>query len=701
MNTEKVYEIDWRGTKFSIRTGKIAKQAGGAVIVKHGDTEVLVTACHSASREGTDFFPLTVEYREAYYAAGKIPGGFIKREARPSTKEILTCRMIDRPIRPLFPEGYCDEIQVAGHVMSFDKTNDPDIATMIGASAALSISSMPFMGPTGSCRVGYINEEYVINPTIDQMKDSKIDLIVSATKENVCMVEAGADEVSETIMLDGILAGHEAIKEVIELQEKMVAEVGKEKDSYEPPAENPYKSKILAAFGDRINPTNITAGKKNREKAIDALKEEIIESLSAGIAEDELENTKNEISAAFKEVLRADTRKTIAGGIRLDGRKTDEIRPIEVETRVFSRQHGSAMFQRGETQALVSVTLGSGRDDQIVEGLNGTDSQRYYLHYNFPPYCVGECGRMGGTKRREIGHGNLAERALKPMIPSHEEFPYIIRIVSDITESNGSSSMASVCGGCLALMDAGVPIKDPVAGVAMGLVKEGDDISILSDIQGEEDHEGDMDFKVTGTQHGITAIQMDIKIDGLSREILETSLNQAKEGRLHILREMMKGLDAPREELSEHAPCMFSLKINTDKIGAMIGPGGKIIRAMQEETNSTITVDDDGTVTIVAETQEGGKAAKAKVEALTCNPEIGKIYHGPIKGIKDFGVFVEILPGLEGLCHVSELSNEFVKDINEIVKMGDELDVKLIDIDSMGRLKLSRKAALPAEEKND
>ena len=681
--------------KLSIETGKMAKQADGAVVVRYGDTVVLVTAVSQPPRaEDVDFFPLTVDYREKTYAAGKFPGGFYKREGRPTTKEVLTMRLNDRPIRPLFPKEYRDEVQIMAAVLSADKQNDPDILTMVGASAALTLSSIPFQGPTGAVRVGMVSGEFVLNPTHAQLDESELNLVVAGTDEAIMMVEASAKELSEEEMLNAIEFGHRAIREIVALQCNLAEQCAR--STQEVPAstlDQALYDQLAASVYDELKQRCQTPGKKANSEAIRELRNRVIEERCTG--EDGPEPS--EIKKIFEMLEERAVRELILEGTRPDGRAMDEIRPITCEVGVLPRTHGSALFTRGETQALVVTTLGTSLDEQLVEALEDEYSKKFMLHYNFPPFCTGEVRPVRGPGRREIGHGMLAERALEAVLPEEEKFPYTIRIVSDIMESNGSSSMATVCGGTLSLMDAGVPIRDPVAGVAMGLVKEGDQVRILSDIQGAEDHYGDMDFKVAGTQHGITALQMDIKISGIDREIMEAALDQAKEGRVTILRKMLSVLPQPRESISQYAPRLLRLTIPPEKIGLVIGPGGKTIRHMQEETDTRIEIDDEGSVTISSTEPGAPEKAAEMVKELTAEIEVGKTYLGKVVAVKDFGAFVEVLPGRDGLVHISELSDGYVSKVEDVCSVGQEMMVKVIAIDDQNRVKLSRKAALKEE----
>ncbi|WP_417685125.1 polyribonucleotide nucleotidyltransferase [Pseudidiomarina gelatinasegens] len=690
----------------TLETGAMARQATGAVLASMDDTTVLVTVvAKKEAKEGQDFFPLTVNYQERTYAAGKIPGGFFKREGRPSENETLTCRLIDRPIRPLFPEGFKNEVQVVATVISVNPQINPDIVALIGTSAALAISGVPFSGPIGAARVGVINDEYVLNPTADELATSKLDLVVAGTAGAVLMVESEAQMLSEDAMLGAVVYGHEQMQSVITAISEFAAEAGKEKWDWQAPATNDallgkIKDLAEAGIGDAYRITE----KAERYEKISALKAEVTEKL---LAEDETLNTK-EIGDLFHSLESKVVRgRIIAGEKRIDGREPDMVRALHIATGVLPRTHGSAVFTRGETQALVTATLGTERDAQMIDDLSGMISNRFMLHYNFPPYCVGETGMVGSPKRREIGHGRLAKRGVQAVMPSQEEFPYTIRVVSEITESNGSSSMASVCGTSLALMDAGVPIKASVAGIAMGLVKEGDNFVVLSDILGDEDHLGDMDFKVAGSTEGVTALQMDIKIDGITREIMEKALAQAKAARLHILQVMDEAISGARTELSSYAPRYTTIKINPDKIRDVIGKGGAVIRELTESTNTNIEINDDGTVRIAATDQESADAAIARIEELTAEVEVGRIYQGKVARIVDFGAFVTILPGKDGLVHISQIAEERVNDVNEYLKVGDVVPVKVLEIDRQGRVRLSMKdasdkpAAAPAAEATD
>jgi polyribonucleotide nucleotidyltransferase len=680
------------GRKLTIETGKIARQAAGSVLVTYGETVILAAVSDSKPREGIGFFPMTVDYREKGYAAGMIFGGrFRKREGPPNEKEILTMRMIDRPVRPLWPDGYMRDILISVIVLSADPENDPDIPGMVGASAALAVSKLPWQGPTGSVRVGQVDGELVINPTHKHREESKLDLVVSARKGALVMVEAGADELPENVVIEALVKAQAATDEIVDMINELVEKVGVEKQVFESPSTE-LADKLAAEYLERVKEAARTPTKFGRRDAINVVKEEVVEKHAA--PEGAEGPTAKDVSEAFGEVKARAVREIILAGERIDGRRHDEVRPITGEVQLLPWVHGSALFTRGETQALATTTLGSTGDEQLIETLKGEFSLRFLLHYNFPSFCVGEVKMPRGPSRREIGHGNLALRALRPVLPAFDDFPYTIRVVSDIMESNGSSSMATVCGGTLCMMDSGVPIKDPVAGVAMGLVKDGENVRVLTDIICDEDHYGDMDFKVAGTQYGVTALQMDIKTSGIDAEVLRRALAQAREGRVHILGEMLKILDRPRQSPPDHAPKIIIMKIDPDKIGKVIGPGGKMIKGIVERTGAQVNVEDDGTVVIAAVDRAGGEAARAEIEGITATPKINQIYEGTVRSVRDFGAFVEILPGQDGMVHISEFSHKHVKDINEVVKVGDSLRVKCIKIDDMGRIRLSRKAIL-------
>ncbi|MGH1378348.1 MAG: polyribonucleotide nucleotidyltransferase [Alphaproteobacteria bacterium] len=684
-------EIDFAGKTLTLETGKIARQADGAVVATVGETSVLCAVTGSKSiRDGQDFFPLSVHYQEKTYSAGKIPGGFFKREARPSEKETLTSRLIDRPIRPLFPKGFLNEVQVVCTVISHDLENDPDMIAMVGASAALTISGIPFMGPIGGARVSYKDGEYIVNPPMYDVKDMDLDLVVAGTKEGVLMVESEASELSEEIMLGAVNAGHEAYQSVIDGIIDLAEMCAKDMwDIPETPAEVTKMADALnKKFAKDVEKAYTLTDKMERQSAVNAARDAAI----VAFTNEETGIDKAIISSKFKsleaDVVRGSILKT---GKRIDERDTKTVRPIVSEVGVLSRTHGSCLFTRGETQALVVVTLGTGQDEQIIDALDGEYKERFLLHYNFPPYSVGEAGRMGPPGRREIGHGKLAWRSLNPLLPTAEEFPYTMRSVSEITESNGSSSMATVCGTSLALMDAGVPLKQPVAGIAMGLIKEGDDFAVLSDILGDEDHLGDMDFKVAGTENGITALQMDIKITSITKEIMEVALDQAKDGRIHILGEMSKALTEGRGELNANAPQIVSIQIPTDKIREVIGTGGKVIREMIEVTETKIDIDDDGTIKIAATNAESIEKAIKMIKDITDEPEVGVVYTGKVVKCVDFGAFVNFMGAKDGLVHISELADHRVAKTTDIVNEGDEVKVLLTGVDNRGKVKLSMK----------
>lgn len=688
------FQMQLGGRSLTIETGKMAKQASGSVLVRYGDTAVLVAATGSAApREGIDFFPLTVDYEERLYSVGKIPGGFIKREGRPSEAAILAGRLIDRPIRPLFDESFRNDVHVVATVLSVDQNNPPDIPAMIGASCALTISDIPFNGPIAGVRVGMVDGNFIVNPTIAEQEKSELNLIVAGTKDAVLMVEAGAKEVPEKTILDAIMFGHDVIRELVAFQENMAAQVGKPKRElkrYEVPAE--IAEAVRAYVTDNLKTAITNADKVTREGQTKQVKDEAIAHFKE-IFPDNPKEVSYMIGKIMKEIVR---RMITVDKIRPDGRQLDEVRPITCEVGLLARTHGSSLFTRGQTQILNVLTLGTISEEQILDGLGVEDSKRYMHHYNFPPYSVGETKPMRGPGRREIGHGALAERALLPMIPSETEFPYALRLVSEAIESNGSTSMGSVCASTLSLMDAGVPIKAPVSGVAMGLVKDGEYFTILTDIQGLEDALGDMDFKVAGTKEGVTAIQMDIKIAGINRAILESALEQAYRGRMHILGKMLEAIDKPRPELSPFAPRIITMQIDPDKIRDVIGPGGKIIKKIIEETGVEIDIEDDGKVFIAAVDQEAAKKAVKIIETLVREVEVGASYLGKVTRLMNFGAFVEILPGKEGLVHISQLAAERVAKVEDVVKIGDEILVKVTEIDRQGRINLSRKALLKA-----
>lgn len=686
------FSTEFGGRTLTIETGKIAKQANGAVLVRYGETAVVVAVTGTDTpREGVDFFPLTVDFEEKMYAVGKIPGGFLRREGRPAETAILTSRLIDRPIRPMFPDGYHNDVQIVATAVSVDPDNAPDIPAMIGASCALSISDIPFEGPIAGVRVGLIDGQFIVQPTVEQAKVSELNLAVAGTKDAILMVEAGAKEVSEEVMLDAIWFAHGEIKKLVEFQEKIQAEVGKPKmdfEVYTPPAE---LAQEIEAYGEpKIHDALMDPDKLHRDKMVSEAKEEILAHFTELYPDNEIDIAHvvaKLVKRVFRHIITVDK-------IRPDGRALDEVRPISCEVGLLARPHGCSLFTRGQTQVLNCLALAPLRDAQNLETLAGDIQKRYIHHYNFPPYSVGETKPLRSPGRREIGHGALAERALLPVIPSEEEFPYTIRLVSEVLESNGSSSMASTCASTLSLMDAGVPIKAPVSGVAMGLVKEGENFTILTDIQGLEDANGDMDFKVAGTSKGITAIQMDIKVDGLTKDILQAALAQAKKGRAFILGKMLECISEPRKQLKKYAPKITTIKVNPEKIKDIIGPGGKVIKKIVEDTGAQIDINDDGTVYIAAADSASADAAIKTIQDITAEPEVGKIYTGKVTRIMNFGAFVEFMPGREGLVHISQLAKERVEKVEDVVSVGDEIVVKLVEIDSKGRLNLSRKACL-------
>ncbi|WP_028916013.1 polyribonucleotide nucleotidyltransferase [Pseudoxanthomonas sp. J35] len=682
----------------TLETGEIARQASGAVIVKMDDTVLLVSAVAAKSaREGQDFFPLTVDYQEKFYAGGRIPGGFFKREGRPTEKETLISRLIDRPIRPLFPEDYKNEVQIIATVMSLNPEIDGDIPAMIGASAALALAGTPFKGPIGAAKVGYKDGQYILNPTTSELKESKLELVVAGTANAVLMVESEAQLLSEEVMLGAVTFGHREMQKVINAINELTVEAGtKPSDWVAPPKNEALIAALKEAVGTRLAEAFQVRDKLQRRDAIAAIKKDVTEQLAGRVAEEGWNPA--ELAKEFGELEYRTMRDAVLETkVRIDGRALDTVRPITVKTGVLPRTHGSALFTRGETQAIVVTTLGTARDGQIIDAVSGEYKENFLFHYNFPPYSVGECGRFGAPKRREIGHGRLAKRGVLAVMPTLEEFPYTIRVVSEITESNGSSSMASVCGSSLALMDAGVPVKAPVAGIAMGLVKEGDRFVVLSDILGDEDHLGDMDFKVAGTSEGVSALQMDIKIEGITEEIMKQALEQAKAGRLHILGEMAKAITQPRAELSEFAPRLLTIKIHPDKIREVIGKGGATIQGITKETGTQIDIQDDGTIVIASVNAAAAQAAKARIEQITSDVEPGRIYEGKIAKIMDFGAFVTILPGKDGLVHVSQISSERVEKVSDKLKEGDLVKVKVLEVDKQGRIRLSIKAVQEGE----
>lgn len=675
-----------------LETGQVARQASGAVIASMGDTVVMVTVVGNPNSSPRDFMPLTVDYEERTYSAGRIPGGFFKREGRPSEKAILTCRLIDRPIRPLFPTGFSQEVQVVATVMSVDPDVNPDIVAMIGTSAALSISGIPFNGPIGGCRVGYIDGQYVLNPTTEELSESsRLDLVVAGTDSAVLMVESEAKVLSEQEMLGAVLFGHDQMQIAIQTIKELAGETGRERwDWTAPEKDTVLEGDISAAVETQLAEAYTITDKMARQTRVSEVRDMAMEKL---VSEDAAEDRADQVKGAFKSLEKKIVRSRILEGQpRIDGRDTRTVRPIDIATGVLPRTHGSARFTRGETQAVVVTTLGTERDAQVIDALEGEYRDGFLLHYNFPPYCVGETGRVGSPKRREIGHGRLAKRSIVAVLPDKADFPYVIRVVSEITESNGSSSMASVCGTSLALMDAGVKISAPVAGVAMGLIKEENRFAVLTDILGDEDHLGDMDFKVAGTPDGVTALQMDIKIEGITREIMESALEQAKEARAHILDEMAKTIANPRSEMSDYAPRIISIQIPTDKIRDVIGKGGAVIRSISEETGAIIDIDDDGTIRIASVDMAGGEAARRKIEEITADVEVGKIYDGKVVKLMDFGAFVNILPGRDGLVHISQISEERVEQVSDKLSEGDQIQVKVLEVDKQGRIRLSMKA---------
>ena len=677
--------------EFKLETGEIARQADSAIIASCGDTTVMVTVVNKMSGEPRDFMPLTIDVEERTYAAGKIPGGFFRREGRPSEKAILTCRLIDRPLRPLFPKGFGYDVQVVITIVSIDPNIDTEIVSLVGASAALATSGIPFNGPVGAARVGYSNGEYVLNPSMAQLEESDLDLVVAGTEDAVLMVESEANILSEDVMLGAVMYGHKESQKAIAAIKEMAAEVAKPmKEWTAPEKDTSVVSKVADVAKAALEDAFSTASKVDRVAKISAAHGDVKEALlndESSVAEIDA------VNASFKDLEKDIVRsRIIAGEPRIDGRDTTTVRPINVRTGLWPRTHGSALFTRGETQAAVSATLGTERDAQRIDALEGDITDRFMLHYNFPPYSVGETGRVGSPKRREIGHGRLARRGVQAVLPTAEEFPYVIRVVSEITESNGSSSMASVCGSSLAMMDAGVPIKAPVAGIAMGLIKEGDSFAVLTDILGDEDHLGDMDFKVAGTPEGITALQMDIKIDGITEEIMTQALAQAKDARVHILEEMGKVIDKPREEMSEHAPRIITFKIHPDKIRDVIGKGGAVIRSLCEETGATIDIEDDGTINVASVDGAAGAEARRRIEEITADIEVDRIYTGKVVKIMEFGAFVNVLPGKDGLVHISQISNERVENVSDELSEGDEVTVKVLEVDKQGRVRLSMKA---------
>ncbi|GAB5441598.1 MAG: polyribonucleotide nucleotidyltransferase [Fuerstiella sp.] len=701
MSKEVTVSCEFGGRTLSLTSGELAKQASGAVMIQYGETSVFVAAQTGPSRPGTDFFPLTVDYRERLAAAGKFAGGYQKREGRPTTKEILTCRLTDRPIRPLFPKGFRDEVQVMSNVMSSDGENNPDVLSINGASAALRISGMPFKGPIAAVRIGLIDDELVLMPTVQQMEESKLDLIVAGSKKSILMIEGFAQQLPEKETGDAIMYAHKFIQQLCDLQNELADKLGIGEPEFPEADANPFDDKLASEY-DRIKSAKATRMKQERGEAVAAVKSELLEKFFPENADETADGlTKAQFNKAFYGLEAKAVRDLILGGTRLDGRKADEMRDVSCQVSRLPRVHGSAVFTRGETQSMATITLGSTRDQQRNDGLFGEFSDRFMLHYYFPSFSVGECRPIRGPGRREIGHGCLAERSLASVIPADDKFPYTIRVISDILESNGSSSMASVCSATLGLMDAGVPIQQPVAGISIGLVDEGDKWTLLTDIMGDEDHFGDMDFKVAGTGRGVTGIQLDLKNEGISEEIIRATLDQALKARKELLRQMLTTIRRPRPQVSETAPKLVQTSINPEKIGLLIGPGGKTIRAIQEESGATIDIAEDGTVTISAENGPKADAALARIEALTEDIQVGRVYTGKVTSIKDFGAFIEIAPGKDGLCHISELSDGFVKNVNDVCKVGDVLEVKVIAVDDQNRVKLSRKAVLAESGSDD
>jgi polyribonucleotide nucleotidyltransferase len=678
----------------TLETGEIARQADGAVLVTMDDTVVLVTCVGRREvKVGQDFFPLTVDYQEKTYAAGRIPGGFFKREGRPSEKEILTSRLIDRPLRPLFPDSFYNEVQVIATVLSINPEVDSDIPAMLGASAAVTLSGIPFEGPIGAARVGYIDGEFVLNPTKTELESSKLNLVVAGTEQGVLMVESEANELPEDVMLAAVVYGHEQMQAAINAINELADEGGKDDWDWEPAQPNTSLiERIKSLVENDLNEAYRTKSKALRSEKLDSIKQRLLDELVVNAAEPADSNTVRSILFDLEaKIVRG---QILNGEPRIDGRNTRTVRPISIRPTLLPRVHGSVLFTRGETQSIVTTTLGTGQDEQIIDALQGEYTERFMLHYNFPPFSTGETGRVGSPKRREIGHGRLAKRALLAVLPTKEEFGYTLRVVSEITESNGSSSMATVCGGCLSLMDAGVPLKGHVAGIAMGLIKDGGRFAVLTDILGDEDHLGDMDFKVAGTDRGITALQMDIKITSITKEIMKVALEQAKEGRLHILGLMKQAVPGPREDLSTYAPRVIKMKINPDKIREVIGKGGSVIQALTRETGTTIDIEDDGTISIACLSQEAGQAAVDRIKAITAEVEVGKVYEGPVLRLLDFGAIIQLLPGKDGLLHISQIAHERVNNVSDYLKEGQVVKVKVLEADDKGRVRLSRKALL-------
>ena len=694
-------EREIAGRTFKLTTGEIAKQASAAVLVQYGETVVFVASQGGPGRPGLDFFPLTCDYRERFAAGGKFPGGFLKREGRPTTREILTSRLTDRPIRPLFPKGYTDEVQIMSNVLAYDAVNDPDVLSINGASAALTISELPFDGPIAAVRVGMIENELILFPTIEQMEESTLDLIVAGSSESVLMIEGFAEQLPEEEMADAIMFAHKNIVELCELQKELGEKAGKEKIEFEGPGENPFLADLTAKAKDRLKEAKVSGQKHDRADAIRELRDELQTELFPDGVEETETGTLGQFKSAFHDLEAIVFRELIFEGKRLDGRAPADLRQVTCEVDLLPKVHGSALFTRGETQSLATLTLGTSRDQQRVDGLLEEYSKRFMLDYNFPSYSVGEVRPIRGPGRREIGHGMLAERSVQSVLPPADKFPYTVRCISDIMESNGSSSMASVCSATLALMDAGVPISQPVAGISIGIVKESDDkFILLTDIMGDEDHFGDMDFKVAGTGKGVTGIQLDLKIDGINERMIRETLEQAKEARKELLRTMLSVIQRPRKEISNNAPRLLKTKIDPEKIGLLIGPGGKTIRAIQEETGANLDVEEDGTVLVSSTVAAEAEAALARVEALTEEIKVGRVYKGKVSAIKDFGAFIEIAPGKDGLCHISELSDGFVKNVTDICKVGDYMEVKVIAVDDQNRVKLSRKVLLESSDED-
>ncbi|MDR1062969.1 MAG: polyribonucleotide nucleotidyltransferase [Azoarcus sp.] len=697
MPTSTKKTFTWGAHTVTLETGEVARQAGGAVIVNMADTVVIASACASRDvKPGQDFFPLTVDYVEKFYAAGRIPGGFFKREGRPTEKETLTSRLIDRPIRPLFPDGFHNEVQVIAIVLSLNPEVDADIPAMIAASAALAISGVPFNGPIGAARVGYANGQYLLNPTTSELAASQLNLVVAGTAAAVLMVESEAQELSEEIMLGAVVYGHEQMQHAIRAINELVEVAGKPEWDWQPPPRNEALiARVTELARAGLEQAFTITSKSARSARLDEIEKATLAAVAAAAEPPPENEVKSILFSLEADIVRS---RILNGEPRIDGRDTRTVRPIEIRTGVLPRTHGSALFTRGETQALAIATLGTGRDEQIIDAIAGEYRENFMLHYNFPPFCTGETGRFGGTKRREIGHGRLAKRALLAVLPKPEDFSYTIRLVSEIMESNGSSSMASVCGGSLALMDAGVPTKGHVAGIAMGLIKEDNRFAVLTDILGDEDHLGDMDFKVAGTENGVTALQMDIKIQGITREIMKVALSQANEGRRHILGFMRQAIEGARGQVSEYAPRMITMKINPEKIRDVIGKGGAVIRAMQEETGTVIEIADDGNITISSVSAEGAQEAKARIEAITAEAEVGKVYEGTVQRLLDFGAIVNILPGRDGLLHISQIAHERVNSVADYLKEGQAVRVKVLETDERGKIRLSMKALLEAPQ---